>query len=804
MQIKNKIIITTICVLSLFISCFNLQADEFNISASEITIDKENEIIRGKGSVVVTDYQGRIIKANNVIYKKKEEILLSEGSVKIFDTEGNIITTDKATYDKKNETIITYNNSELLISDGYKLISNKVIYNTIKKIISSDQNSTFFDTEGNIVKVEMFQYHIEKNLFSSIGKINIIDTKKNEYFFKELHIDTKKKEMIGSDVSVLLDQTNFGVSKESDPRFVANHIFMSKNKSNLSKGVFTVCKEREGRCPPWILQAKKISHDKVKKTIYYKHAVLKVYDIPIFYSPIFFHPDPTVKRQSGFLAPFFTRSTAQGNGFGLPYFWAISHDRDLTFTLKTYVNENPLFLNEYRQAFKNGFLTLDTGFTEGYKNTNSTKTSGSRNHIFTDLFLNLSKNSNLSIKTQSTNNNTYFKLHDINTALVDAEKTGLENKISYNFKNNDLYLDISGTVYEELGVSTNNRYEYISPNILFGKSFFTEKFGTLDFKSDAYYKNFDTNKHTTVLTNDLIWSPGSYVTKKGFVNSFEGLISNRNYEASNTTDYKTDGTVNELSSALGYKTTLPMEKESIGYLNYFSPNFMVRYAPGHMRNLSKDDLNLTYANIYSLNKTSEIEDGLSAVLGFDFKVNKKNENGGTNEKLSISMGQVFNTKDNKDIPSRSSLDQKTSDLVGEINYNFSKIGSIEYKFSLDHNYNDLNYNEVGTNLNFGRVAFNLDYLEEQNHVGNEHYINAGIDLEINDHNKFSFATKKNYTTNSTEFYNISYQYAIDCLTAGLVYRREFYEDNDVEPTDKLMFTFSFVPFTGVRTPYISP
>ena len=25
----------------------------------------------------------------------------------------------------------------------------------------------------------------------------------------------------------------------------------------------------------------------------------------------------------------------------------------------------------------------------------------------------------------------------------------------------------------------------------------------------------------------------------------------------------------------------------------------------------------------------------------------------------------------------------------------------------------LNYNEISTNLNFGKVAFNLDYLEEQ-------------------------------------------------------------------------------------------
>ena len=47
-----------------------------------------------------------------------------------------------------------------------------------------------------------------------------------------------------------------------------------------------------------------------------------------------------------------------------------------------------------------------------------------------------------------------------------------------------------------------------------------------------------------------------------------------------------------------------------------------------------------------------------------------------------------------------------------ISYNFLNLGAINYKFSLDHNFNDLNYNEVSTNLNFGKVAFNLDYLEE--------------------------------------------------------------------------------------------
>ena len=231
---------------------------------------------------------------------------------------------------------------------------------------------------------------------------------------------------------------------------------------------------------------------------------------------------------------------------------------------------------------------------------------------------------------------------------------------------------------------------------------------------------------------------------------------------------------------------------------------MVRYAPGHMRDISDNAVLLSYTNLYSLNKTSEIEDGLSAILGFDFKINKKMKNNVEKEKFSLSLGQVYNFEKNNDIPTKSSLDQKMSDVVGTINYNFSKIGKIDYKFSLDHNFQDINYNDVSSELNFGPVKFNLGYLEQQKHVGTEHYGSAGISLDINRNNNLSFSTKKNFKTDSTEFHNISYQYTVDCLTAGLVYRREFYQDTDLEPNNNLMFTITFVPFGSINTPAINP
>ena len=94
MQIKNKVIV---CVVLIFFTLnLNLAAEEFNISASEIIIDKNKDIVVGKGSVEVTDKEGKLIKADKVTYEKSKEFITAEGSVEVLDTLGNILKSDKA------------------------------------------------------------------------------------------------------------------------------------------------------------------------------------------------------------------------------------------------------------------------------------------------------------------------------------------------------------------------------------------------------------------------------------------------------------------------------------------------------------------------------------------------------------------------------------------------------------------------------------------------------------------------------------------------------------------------------------
>ena len=97
----------------------------------------------------------------------------------------------------------------------------------------------------------------------------------------------------------------------------------------------------------------------------------------------------------------------------------------------------------------------------------------------------------------------------------------------------------------------------------------------------------------------------------------------------------------------------------------------------------------------------------------------------------------------------------------------------------------------------------FDYLQENKHIGNQDYFKTKVDLKNKDKGLPSFETKRNLITNSSEFYNLSYEYINDCLRAGLIYRREFYNDPELEPENSLMFKITLTPFGSINSPTLS-
>ena len=194
-----------------------------------------------------------------------------------------------------------------------------------------------------------------------------------------------------------------------------------------------------------------MTHDKKKKTIYYDNAIVKVYDIPIFYIPKLSHPDPTVDRRSGFLPPSFSDSKNLGTGFEIPYYWAINKDKDFTLKNKLFATENPLFSGEYRQVFESSNLIFDFGYTKGYKQTSDTKKSGDKSHYFAKFVKNFSSKdnseSNLEVTFQEVSNDKYLRLYRIDSSLVDYQTDALENSLNFTHADEDLFFGFKNLVH---------------------------------------------------------------------------------------------------------------------------------------------------------------------------------------------------------------------------------------------------------------------------------------------------------------------------------------------------------------------
>ena len=208
-----------------------------------------------------------------------------------------------------------------------------ITLNNKKNFIRSNKKTLIKDMDGNEISLDNFEYQKDQNIFKSISKIEIIDKTGNKYEFSQIYIDTKKKEILGTDTKAFLNDASFKPNIKNKPRVFSNSIRINKDKSLFNKSIFTLCDYRENdKCPPWTIQASKMLHNNKNKTIYYDNAVIKVYDIPIFYIPKLSHPDPTVDRRSGFLTPSFLDTKNLGSGLTIPYFWALSADKN--FTLK--------------------------------------------------------------------------------------------------------------------------------------------------------------------------------------------------------------------------------------------------------------------------------------------------------------------------------------------------------------------------------------------------------------------------------------------------------------------------------------
>ena len=134
------------------------------------------------------------------------------------------------------------------------------------------------------------------------------------------------------------------------------------------------------------------------------------------------HPDPTVKRRSGFLQPQLNRSKTLGDSIYIPYYKTLGADKDYTFKPTLFDDKKKIILqNEFRRQYQYSSLIADFSLMTGYKSS-STQKRKRINH----LFINFNKDfnnpnflkSDMNLKVQRVNNDTYLKVFQHNLFQV--------------------------------------------------------------------------------------------------------------------------------------------------------------------------------------------------------------------------------------------------------------------------------------------------------------------------------------------------------------------------------------------------
>ena len=593
-----------------------LLADEVNFNEKKIEVEENGNKIIAFVSETYIPKKKINIKSDIANYNKKEQILNFIDKVKLNDLNNNLyIEGDKMKYEKDKDLFYSYGNTKFNINDKYIIFSKNVFYNRNTQTIYGSDFTKIEDDQKNIFKLkEGFIFDIEKELIKSKSS-SVLDNENNTYFFENSIVNLKTNEIAGKELKVEFEKSYFGNNK-NDPVLKGRSSYSSDEELKVYKAVFSTCNIENKKCRGWELSADEFTHDKNKKIFEYKNSWLKIFDYKVFYLPYFNHPDPSVKRKSGFLTPSYATSDTLGTSINFPYFKILGEDKDITFGPRYYADKSFLLQNEYRQALQNSNILSDFSFLIG--------DAGTKGHLFYNQSGKINNFTNFQLNFQNVKGDNFLKTHNLieTSNLIDNDSLLVSN-LDLDFNFSEASLTSSFKIFEDLSRNNNDRYQYILPDFNFTRDIAIPKNydGNFKFNSYGYNKLYDTNVKESVVTNDFLFSSNEFISSYGLVTDYDLLIKNSNNYSSNSSLFEDNFNYN-LFGIIKVDTSLPLQKKVDDYTHYLKPILSFRYSPNGNNDLSSKDVVLNYNSVFDINRigsSSQVEGGELVTLGLEFK-----------------------------------------------------------------------------------------------------------------------------------------------------------------------------------------
>ncbi|WP_299626687.1 LPS-assembly protein LptD [Pelagibius sp.] len=675
-----------------------------------------------------------------------------------------LITADQLTYDEENGLVVAAGNVEISQEDRV-LLSDKVTYNLNTDVVTAEGDVTLIEPSGDTVFADFVEL---------TGDLK-------EGFVRQIRV-------------LMTDGTR--VSAASGSR-------SGGNRTEFSKGVFSpcdLCREDPSRAPLWQIKASEVVHDQEAKDIIYRDAWLEFFGIPVIYTPYFAHPDPTVDRRSGFLAPTVGNSDFLGASLMVPYFWAIEDDKDLTVAPILSTKQGVNLTLEYRQLFENGEIELFGSATiADREEVGSVANDRFRGHLDAEGQFEVDRTWRWGFDVNRVTDDTYLRAFDFGTPRT------LESTAFFEGLKGRNYAAVRGFAYQGLrSTDINDEIPIAVP--LADYNFVSEPgFGlpgaryTIDGNvqvltrkegRDSRRLSFIGGYHVpyTSPLGDIYEVTAQVQTDGYWVNGVEP-----GSDSVNPSGAAGSNTTGRVFPQLAVKWRYPWARQDGSVRQVIEPIVQGVFAPngsnpGEIPNEDSLDFEFDDTNLFDLNRfagNDRVDSGSRVDVGLKWTATF-----GSEGSAGAFAGQSFRFSEARDtFADGSGLEDQESDVVGRVQFRPIEEIDFLYRFRLDKD--DLSAERSEVDLVLGPPALNLDLSyffinqETDDEFGDREELLFGINSRLTENWSVGVSHRRDLIENDSLRTAVSLSYQDECFLIEGVGERSFFSDRDIEPEDSV-------------------
>jgi len=680
-----------------------------------------------------------------------------------------LITADRIIHDDKLGVVVASGNVELS-RDQQVVLADSVSYNLRTEVVSASGNVSLLDPDGHVV-------------FAN---------------FAELSGDLR--EGFIRDVRILLsDRSRLAA---------ATGTRIGGNRSILRYGVFSpceLCREDPTRAPLWQIKAAVVEHDQDARVIRYRDAWMEIFGIPILYTPYFEHPDPTVDRKTGFLAPTFGGSGVLGSTYQQPYFWAISQDKDFTFSPIFTTKRSVVGVGRYREVLPTGTIDLRASLahTDRERRDGTIENDVFRGHIDSTARFDINDSYRMGVDVQRATDDTYMRLYNFSTAQDLTSRAFIEG---FNGRN---YLAVNNYLYQGLRSTDDDatlpiihplaEYNYMSdPGVAGGKY-------TLDASLMALTRTEgrDSRRLSAAIGWELpytgpagdVYNLVARVQGDGYWVSDVDPNSN-NVDSGNATE---NGLTGRIFPQLALQWRYPWVRHSGTMHQVVEPIVQAVLAPngsnpGKIPNEDSQDFEFDDTNLFSLNRFTGVDRVTpGSRVDYGLKWTVTGDDGGW---ASAFVGQSYRLHEDSVFEEGSGVEDNLSDIVGRVEVKPTYALDLRYRFRIDkddltarRSEFDLKVGPPALNLNLGYVFIDPDAQADE--FGGREELNWMLYSRLSKYWSAFGGIRTDLEASETRDASIGLTYEDECFLIQAIGRRSFFSDREIEPENSVYVNFVF-------------